>query len=143
MILNERQYGITKTKLKEFNEAIALLNDRPEPKDINEQIYLQTNLDALNSQIEDFQEEIAEYEQLKQGNIKELVLDSFEDLPVALIKARIIRGLTQAQLAKLLDVKHQQVQRDENNRYASASFTKLLNVQNALDLEVKETLIFK
>ena len=143
MILNERQYGITKTKVKEFTEAIAQLNDRPNSEDINEQIRLQAQIDALNSQLEEFQEEIVEYEQLKQGSIKELKLDSFEHLPEALIKARIIRGLTQAQLADILNVKQQQVQRDENNYYASASFTKLLSIQKALNLEVKEILIFK
>ena len=143
MILNERQYGITKTKVKEFEQAISKLNTSPKPKDINDQIYLKANLDALNSQLEDFQEEIAEYEELKKGEIKHLKLDSFEHLPEALIKARIIRGLTQAQLAEILNVKQQQVQRDETNKYASASFTKLLNIQKALDLEVREELIFK
>jgi len=52
------------------------LSDRPKQKDINDQIYLQANLDALNSQLEDFREEIAEYEELKKGDIKHLKLDS-------------------------------------------------------------------
>ena len=143
MILNERQYGITKTKVKEFEQAIAKLSNSPKPTDINGQIRRKAHLDTLNSQLEEFQEEIAEYEELKKGNIKNLKLDSFEYLPEALIKARIIRGLTQAQLANILNVKQQQVQRDETNKYASASFTKLLNIQKALNLEVKEELIFK
>lgn len=143
MILNERQYGITKRKAQEFAQAIAKLNASPKPTEINEQIYLQANLDALNSQLAEFQAEMAEYEELKKGEIKQLKLDSFEHLPEALIKARIIRGLTQAQLAEILNVKQQQVQRDETNKYASASFTKLLSIQKALNLEVKEELIFK
>ena len=143
MILNERQYGITKTKVKEFEQAIAKLSNSPKPTDINGQIRRKAHLDTLNSQLEEFQEEIAEYEELKKGNIKNLKLDSFEYLPEALIKARIIRGLTQAQLAEILNVKQQQVQRDETNKYANASFTKLLNIQKALNLEVKEELIFK
>lgn len=142
MILNERQYGITKTKVKEFKQAIAKLSDSHQPTDINEQIRYQAHLDTLNSQLEEFQEEIREYEELKKGDIKSLTLDSFEELPEALIKARIIRGLTQSELAKLLQVKQQQVQRDETNKYASASFTKLLGIQKALNLEVKEELIF-
>ena len=97
----------------------------------------------MHSQLEEFKAEIKEYEELKQGNIKSLKLDSFEQLPEALIKARIIRGYTQAQLAEILQVKQQQVQRDENNKYASASFSKLLGIQKALNLEVKEELIFK
>lgn len=142
MILNERQYGITKTKVREFQEAIAKLHDSPQPTDINEQIRHQAYLDTLNSQLEEFQEEITEYEELKKGDIKSLKID-FKNLPEALIKARIIRGLTQAQLAEILQVKQQQVQRDETNRYSSASFTKILGIQKALNLEVKEELIFK
>ena len=142
MILNERQYGITKTKVKEFEQAIAKLNSDRQPTDINEQIRHQAHLDTLHSQLEEFLEEIKEYEELKQGNVKSLKLD-FENLPEALIKARIIRGLTQAQLAEILQVKQQQVQRDETNKYASASFSKILKIQKALNLEVKEELIFK
>lgn len=143
MILNERQYGITKTKAREFEQAIAKLRNSPEPETINEQLCLKAHLDTLNSQLEEFKEEIREYEELKKGDIKNLKLDSFEHLPEALIKARIIRGLTQAQLAEILQIKQQQVQRDENNKYASASFTKLLRIQKALNLEIKEELIFK
>ena len=143
MILNERQYGITKTKIKEFEQAKAKLSDSPVPENRNEQLRHQTYLNTINNQLEVFRREIKEYEELKRGDIKSLKLDSFEQLPEALIKARIIRGLTQNQLAEILQVKQQQVQRDETNKYASASFTKLLGIQKALNLEIKEELIFQ
>ncbi len=143
MILNERQYGITKTKIKEFEEALAKLNSSPIPETLNEQLRHKAYLDTINNQLEEFYKEVREYEELKKGDIKSLKLDSFEQLPEALIKARIIRGLTQAQLAEILQVKQQQVQRDESNKYASASFTKLLAIQKALNIEVKEELILK
>ena len=143
MILNERQYGITKTKIKEFEEALAKLEISPIPETLNEQLRHQAHIDIVNSQLEEFYEEVKEYEELKKGDIKSLKLDSFEQLPEALIKARIIRGLTQAQLAEILQVKQQQVQRDESNKYASASFTKLLAIQKALNIEVKEEIILK
>lgn len=87
MILNERQYGITKTKVREFEQAIAKLRNSPEPETINDRLRLKAHLDTLNSQLEEF--------------------------------------------------------KDENNKYASASFTKLLRIQKALNLEIKEELIFK
>ena len=62
--------------------------------------------------------------------------ESLEDLPKALIKAQIFRGLTQEQLARLLNVKEQQVQRDEANGYASSSFAKILKVKSVLGVEV-------
>ena len=119
------------------------LKSLPKPTDINGQLDYQADLDSLESFIEEFQEDIAEYENLKNGNIKSLNLDSFEQLPEALIKARIVRGLTQEQLAEKLNVKPQQVQRDESNGYASASFSKILGIQKALNIEVKEEIIFK
>jgi len=96
MILNERQYGITKTKVREFEGAIAKLSQSPEAVTLNEQIRHQAHLDTLTSQLEEFNAEIKEYEELKQGNIKSL-----------------------------------------------KSFTKILGIQKALNLEVKEELIFK
>ena len=143
MILNERQYGITKTKIKEFEQAKAQLRDSPAPGNRNEQLRQKAYLDTINNQLEVFKQEVKQYEELKKGEIKSLKLNSFEQLPEALIKARIIRGLTQAQLAEILQVKQQQVQRDESNKYASASFTKLLAIQKALNIEVKEELILK
>jgi ribosome-binding protein aMBF1 (putative translation factor) len=105
MIQNERQYKITQTKLREFEDAIAELKTLPAPTTRNEQLDYQLYFNAFTSQIEEFKEEIAEYEQLKQGKTEHLDLDFLEKLPEALIKARIARGLTQEQLADRLNVK--------------------------------------
>ena len=143
MIENELQYLITKGKIKEFENAIAQLKQGEQPKDINEKLRYEAYQEQYNSQLEELSEEVKEYEKLKEGNIKSLKFDSFEQLPEGLIKARIIRGLTQEQLAKLLGVKPQQVQRDEANKYATANLVKLRKVQQALNIEVKEEIIFK
>lgn len=143
MIQNKRQYLITKAKLNEFMSALVELKALPEPTEINDKLDYQLDLDTLSSQIEEFKEEIAEYEALQKGNVEQLALDSFNELPQALIKARIVRGLTQEKLAELLNVKPQQVQRDEANLYAGASFTKLLEVQKALNLAIKPQVIFQ
>jgi hypothetical protein len=143
MIQNERQYRITKSKLKEFEAAVNELKELDQPPTRNEQLRLKLHIDALSSQIEEFQEEIAEYETLQQGKLEQLTLESFDELPQALIKARIVRGLTQEKLAEILEVKPQQVQRDEANLYAGASFSKLLAIQKALHLEIKQKVIFQ
>jgi len=143
MIRNERQYRITKTKLNEFQLALVELKSLPEPTEINAKLDYQLDLDTLSSQIEEFEEEIAEYESLQRGTVEQLILESFDQLPQALIKARIVRGLTQEKLAEILEVKPQQVQRDEANLYAGASFSKLLAIQKALHLEIKPKVIFQ
>ena len=143
MIRNERQYRITKTKLNEFQLALVEFKKLPEPTEINDKLDYQLDLDTLSSQIEEFEEEIAEYESLQRGTVEQLILESFDQLPQALIKARIVRGLTQEKLAEILEVKPQQVQRDEANLYAWASFSKLLAIQKALHLEIKPKVIFQ
>jgi HTH-type transcriptional regulator / antitoxin HipB len=142
MISNERQYKITKAQIKKFESAIDELKKSPLASDENQKIRYQAHLDSLNSQLEELHEEVEEYEKLKEGKIERLEF-TFEELPNALIKARVIRGLTQEQLAERLGVKPQQVQRDEANRYASASFAKILEIQRALDIEIREEVIFK
>ncbi|MBO3461076.1 helix-turn-helix domain-containing protein [Aetokthonos hydrillicola Thurmond2011] len=142
MILNERQYKITKVQIKKFEEAIEQLNNSALANDENQKLRYRVHLESLQSQLEELREEVEEYEQIKDGKIKCLKL-SFDQLPEALIKARIARGLTQEQLAELLKVKAQQVQRDEASKYAGASFTKLLELIKVLNIDVQEEVIFK
>jgi transcriptional regulator with XRE-family HTH domain len=47
-------------------------------------------------------------------------------------------GLTQKQLAELVGLKEQQIQRYEETEYASASFSRMQEIISALGLEVKE-----
>jgi ribosome-binding protein aMBF1 (putative translation factor) len=143
MILNERQYAITKAQIKKFELVLSQVKNSEIPKDINGQLRRETHLDGLESQLEEMREEVEEYERLKAGEIENLTIESYSQLPSALIQARIIRGWTQEQLAERLGVKAQQVQRDEANLYAGASFSKLLAIQKALNLEVKLTVNLK
>ncbi len=144
MILNERQYMVTKAQIKKFQSAIENLKKKVPPEDNeNEKLRHQSYLGSLNGQLEELLEQVEEYENLKARKIDKLECSSLEELPEALIKARIFRGLTQEQLAELLNVKEQQVQRDEANQYANSSFTKILKVQRALDIEIREEVIFK
>jgi ribosome-binding protein aMBF1 (putative translation factor) len=143
MIFNERQYVITKKQIQKFEQVIAELSNKEPPANLNDQLCYQAELDQYNSQLEELIEEVQQYENLKSGNIERLESDDLQNLPEALIKARIVRGLTQEQLAERLGVKPQQVQRDEANKYASASFTKLLEIQRALNIEIREEVIFK
>jgi ribosome-binding protein aMBF1 (putative translation factor) len=142
MIFNERQYITTKAKINEFEKAIAKLEDNEDLPDANQKLRQQVHLDALNSQLEELQEEIAEYEALKTGEIKSVTINSFEEWPEVLIKARIARGWSQEQFANILAVHPQQIQRDESTRYAGASLKKIIAIQKALGITVKEEVNF-
>jgi HTH-type transcriptional regulator / antitoxin HipB len=143
MIFNERQYGITQAQLRKFESAVAdISTNAASATNLNQQMRYQAHLDALNSQIESLQQELQEYQKLKAGKITKLKFDSLTQLPEALIKARIVRGLTQEQLGEILGLKAQQIQRYEATMYAKASSTKIIAVQKALNIEIKEEVVF-
>ena len=87
----------------------------------------------------DLRYEVAEYEALKARQVSALELHSLSELPDLLIKARIARGYTQAEFAKRLHLKPQQLQRYEATRYHFVSFRRLLEIARALDVDLSET----
>jgi transcriptional regulator with XRE-family HTH domain/Zn-dependent peptidase ImmA (M78 family) len=138
VIKNERQYRITKSQADRFSEAFELAQ-APRPGAPAEHPLLQkAKLDALKSQLADLRAEIREYDLLRSGAYRIVEVDSFGELPVALIKARIASGLSQKDLADRLDMKEQQIQRYEATDYAGASFSRLAEVVKALGVSVRE-----
>lgn len=133
MIKNEKQYRITKAQVRRFQDAIAELAGRKRPANITPRLW-RAQRQAAESQVEELQEQVEAYERLHVGKSKAVALESVEDLPKALIRARIAAGMTQESLAHRLGVKPQQVQRYEASEYESASFARILKVVQALGL---------
>jgi ribosome-binding protein aMBF1 (putative translation factor) len=133
MIQNEREYKITKAQADKFAEAlIAFEKTPPEGHPKMRKAYK----DAMQSQLEELQEQLNDYETLKRGKAKTLPIESFEELPKILIQARIAAGLSQKELGDQLGLKEQQIQRYEATLYKSASLTRLLAVANALGIRL-------
>ena len=137
MIQNQHQYQVTQNKLLDLERGLVELEkikDTLHPRQfLGRKNSLIRNIDALRR-------EIAEYESLKQQQTS-IKITSIQDLPLALIKARIALGMTQKELAELLGVKEQQVQRDEANQYKSAGFRRIAEVADALKIQIQETSI--
>lgn len=93
-------------------------------------------MSGLRMQISDIENKLTEYERLKKGLPSPLTADSFDDIGELIIKARIARGWSQADLAEALDMKQQQVQRYERNDWQKISLWRLQEAVEALDLEV-------
>lgn len=138
MIKNEQQYKLTKAQANKFAAAAAEFATTPNPNfsPLRRQLYE----GAMQSQYEELRQQLVEYEALRQGQVRVLPVSSFDKLPLALIKARIASGMTQRDLAEVLGMKEQQVQRYEDTEYAGASFTRLKEVIQALGLQVREEL---
>ena len=135
MITNERQYAITKAQTERFKESLAK-SDAPDKK-VHPRVR-QAMLEGLQSQLLDLENEIAEFEKLRDGKITTIVVNSIVGIAVALIQARIARNWTQKQLAAKLDLPEQQIQRYESTRYKGVAVERLQEVADALGVRVQE-----
>lgn len=137
-IQNRRQYNVTKgqiARLETALEAATGAEDRVDPR-----VYRAMTA-GIESQIEEMRQELREFEELEQA--KELHLESVEELPEVLIKARVARGYTQKDLAERLKLKPQQIQKYEATRYRSVSFRRLVDIMKALDLDLQADIPLK
>jgi DNA-binding XRE family transcriptional regulator len=138
--------GIIKLDLKRWNDdnqwtAIPSHQKRsPEvcwcPCKLKAKTAWQAQLEAMQSQLEDLERDLADYDALKRRERTEFSTHSLVELPLGLIQARISQGLTQEQLAEKLGVPKQQVQRDEDNLYASANLQRLAKVAEVLGVKL-------
>lgn len=137
MIKNERQYKITRSQVTKFRDILSKFeNTKPAPS-IDPRFH-KLERDALESQLLDLEREIQEYEDLRTGKVPIMELSTLEDLPNALIKARIALGLSQKDLAKRIGLPEQQIQRYESTDYESASMSRIKEITSVLQLEIEK-----
>ncbi|MBI4558616.1 MAG: helix-turn-helix domain-containing protein [Candidatus Hydrogenedentes bacterium] len=138
MITNERQYRITKAQLSKMKEAVQTFDVEAVARRTGSTVLAKAELEALRSEVEVLSAELREYETLKSGTVTILKAHNLEALPGILVRARIARGLSQRQLADMLGLREQQIQRYESENYASASLRRLSEVANVLQLNINE-----
>ena len=138
MITNERQFRIAKAQMEKFKFSITNFDMESLVNSGTDRLIAQAQLDQLQSEYEILLEQIKEYEHLSSGEQKEFEMQSLQDLPIALIKARIARNWTQKQLAEVVGVKEQQIQRYEAEMYQSANLATLARVAEVLCLTMPD-----
>ncbi len=134
MIYSDKQYRISNGELTKLKDALSVAQMRE-----TDQEWLKTaEIDALKSQIEEIEAELAHYDLLKAGQITFAKSFALENLPSILIQARIASGMSQTDLAKALGLKPQQIQRDEASNYMGASLAKLIEISRLLGVHIEE-----
>jgi ribosome-binding protein aMBF1 (putative translation factor) len=138
MITNDRQCEITRQWLAKFQESLdevlRLLNE--EPEDRNERRKLETFAASYRSQVADLQGQLDEYDALRTQKPKTLPVASVEDLPKALIRARITAGVLQSEIAQRLGLDEDRFIREEGNDYASLSVAQLREIAALLGVKL-------
>lgn len=69
---------------------------------------------------------------------RDIKINSLEELPQALIKARISKGFTHKDLARIMDLKEQQIQRYEEEEYSQANLQRIIDISHALGIKISE-----
>ncbi len=133
MIKNERQYKITRAKADEVRVELADAERVDVPEGVSSEMRVM-QLDALRGVLGDLQAELAEYDALHDATLIEAT--GIGEFPLALIRARIARGLTQRELAERIGLAEQAIQRYEAGDYAGVSFARLVEIADALDVAV-------
>ena len=127
MISTDHQLSVAKEWLAKFEHNIEVLKKSAATDPI-----AAFQLKSARSSAEDLEEEIAEYNALVAGKVRDFEVATLEDLPLVLVKARIARRLSQSDLAEMLGVKPQQVQRWESQGYEKAAFSTLARIASVL-----------
>lgn len=141
MIKNEQEYQNTQTQLSKFEQALVQLESRVRVNDDVHPMLRKAQQEAMRYQIGELHRELEEYDALREGRLTVLELDSFGELPQALVQARIAAGLSQRQLAERLGLKERQIQQYESTDYASASIQRVQEVIQALGIKVCEEVV--
>jgi HTH-type transcriptional regulator / antitoxin HipB len=138
MILNEVQYQVTQTKLKDLEKELTMLT--PPPTTLHpRQILSRTN--SLNILIDTLKQEMVDYDNLKNGMISEFPIDSIQELPIVIIKARIARGITQKDLAEKIGIQEEEIKRHEAHEYYGVEFNVLQEIMSILDITFSSALL--
>lgn len=130
MIKNEKQYKTTKKLLAEWQANRALLLTRPVPN-TPDWVY-KAQLNSALAKIKQLERQLKEYEAIKSGKEQLPDLNVVNDISSLLVKWRIRCNLTQKDLARLVDMPEQQIQRYEETNYQSASLATVARVANVL-----------
>lgn len=140
MILNQRQYKITRAHVEKFEQELAAFLASTDAT-VMHPVQRKLHEDALRSMLETLRAEIAAYEALQTQPPATLDFGSLSEIPQALIQARIARGWTQRELAERLGLKEQQIQRYEATNYQSADLQRIGEVMAALGVTVEGQMV--
>ena len=132
MIINEKQYRISKKLVKEINSQIEKTEKEMSDNPVRTQVVLAT---LINSKTE-VENNIKYYESLKENRKSILKERAISELPSLITEYKIMCKLTQKELAEILELKEQQLQRYEANGFKSVTFKNLLRFFDLIGLEI-------
>ncbi len=139
MIKDELQYEVSKEWVEKFNKTLAAM-ERDEEAKRKDFLKWDAGRGSIQCHLDQLHEEIAEYERLMAWDKSkpiEIVVENFNRLSEALIKARMAAKMSEEELAEILDIDPERIKEYEKRKYQNASLTEILEISLALGLEFK------
>lgn len=133
-ILNQRDYRLAKARVVQLEAARGAGGIIESTKNLAYDV-AQLHRGTLDSERARLLTEIEEYERLRGSPTSTEAIEG-ADLGLLPIIARITRGLSQRQLAELLGIAEQQVQRYERERYSAISLSRYEKILGALGVQL-------
>jgi transcriptional regulator with XRE-family HTH domain len=139
MIKDELEYEVSKEWVEKFNKTLAAmeLDEEAKRKDF---LKWDAGRGSIQCHLDQLHEEIAEYERLMAWDKSkpiEIVVEDFNRLSEALIKARMAAKISEEELAEILDIDPERIKEYEKRKYQNASLMEILEISLALGLEFK------
>ena len=139
MIKDELEYEVSKEWVEKFNKTLAAM-ERDEEAKRKDFLKWDAGRGSIQCHLDQLHEEIAEYERLMAWDKSkpiEIVVENFNRLSEALIKARMAAKMSEEELAEILDIDPERIKEYEKKKYQNASLMEILEISLALGLEFK------
>ncbi|HBE18280.1 MAG TPA: DNA-binding protein [Cyanobacteria bacterium UBA11149] len=143
MIKDELEYQVSQEWVEKFTKTMAAM-ERDEEAKRKDFLKWDAGRRAIQCHLDQLHEEIAEYERLincDKSQPIQIVVENFNKLPDALIKARIAAKMSEKELAEMLGIDEQRIKEHEAKNYRYASFLEILEISFALGVEFKTAVV--
>ena len=141
MIQNERQYQVTQEQAARLEQALHALRTDPAGRPHIHPRLQEAERHAIEDLLEGAYGQIAEYEAIISGERTVVFAETLEELPAALIKARAVVGISDAEIAKQLGLTVAAYRELERDSFANASFDTVLLIARILGVSAREPIV--
>lgn len=143
MILNDFECQNTRKRIEGFKRALAMLNVPENELKKTDPLRWQLHVDGVQSLLEDFSEQVQEYETLTNWDENKAIAFEIDDLTDPdlggiLIKARLAAKMSQKELAKRVKIEEKELYRYENKDYQLAPLALVMEVMQVLGIQLKD-----
>ncbi len=128
MIKSDAQRERTVAQIEGFRRALAQVGQEKPGK---RSTAIRGSYEGMIRQLED---ELHEYDELKAGELKLPRIKKLDEIAPFIAKMRIVKGVTQTELARRLGVSKQVISRYEESDYQTVSLTRLQEILDAIGI---------